>query len=136
MQADAQGFAGPGEKRADGAFQGHCRTLNFNLDGVDGSVALCIPEETYLAAASALFKRDIGSIEPKVRDMVSELLNISMGLARTNLSDKGFTLSTQIPTVVYPLEESAGLTPVPGLTLPFQCGSQQIELQIGLQRMN
>ncbi|MBL7716235.1 MAG: chemotaxis protein CheX [Bdellovibrionales bacterium] len=66
-----------------------------------GAIALCFPQETFLAMYSNMLGERHTVITPEIEDAAGELLNIIFGQAKAELNqNKGYVIERAIPTVV------------------------------------
>lgn len=99
----------------------------------NGSIALCMPEGTFLIIMSNMMGEEYTEINEELEDGIGELLNIIFGQAKIELSQKGFSIDKAIPSVVRGKSlKVKHLTQKPGIILPFESTAGVFHIAIGL----
>jgi len=74
--------------------------INLELGGLRGAVALCFKSEVFLKFYECLLGETPTEINEEVESGASEMLNIIYGLAKKDLTAKGYSMEMAIPTVM------------------------------------
>ncbi|MEX0798057.1 MAG: chemotaxis protein CheX [Bacteriovoracaceae bacterium] len=101
----------------------------------NGSIALCFPTETFLSIMENMMGEEYQEIDDELEDGAGELLNIIFGQAKIALNAKDFSIAKAIPSVIRGKElKIKHLTQSPGIILPFESGSGDFHVAIGLKQ--
>jgi chemotaxis protein CheX len=105
--------------------------IGLTSTAFNGSVAICFPEEVFLAIMEKMLGEKYTTITQDVEDGASELLNIIFGQAKKSLNALGYAIDRAVPTIVR--GESLNvfhLTRSPTIMLPFESevGAFHIEI--------
>lgn len=65
-----------------------------------GSISICFPEVTFLSLMNKMLGENYTKITEELEDGAGEILNISFGLAKKTLNEKGYKIEKAIPTVI------------------------------------
>ena len=65
-----------------------------------GSISICFPEKTFLGIMGKMLGDNYSTITDELEDGAGEILNISFGVAKKNLNEKGYKIEKAIPTVI------------------------------------
>jgi len=74
--------------------------IGISSKGFIGSIAICFPQQTFLAIMSKMLGEEFEEIDSELEDGAGELLNIIFGHAKKVLNQTGHSLDKAIPTVV------------------------------------
>lgn len=74
--------------------------IGLTSPAFNGSIAICFPAKTFLAAMSNMIGEKCEEITKDVEDGAGELLNIIFGHAKKILNNKGYALEKAIPTII------------------------------------
>lgn len=74
--------------------------IGLTSDVFCGSIVLCFQEKFFLATMSKMFGEKYETISSEIVDGAGEILNIIFGVAKTTLSNEGYSVSMSIPSVL------------------------------------
>lgn len=101
---------------------------------VNGSYLIVFKQEVFLKLASKMFNEEITTLQPGLEDLVAELVNMSLGVAKKELNEKGHGVQMAIPTVIKGSNIQAS---VPKdrrvIVIPFQTDIGDFHVEIDIQ---
>jgi len=83
--------------------------VGLTSNTLNGSFLIGFKEDVFLKLANKLLNESHTTIHPELQDMVAELVNISLGTAKTNLIKQNHYLSMAIPAVIRGSDIHTGL---------------------------
>ncbi|MCB9027058.1 MAG: chemotaxis protein CheX [Bdellovibrionaceae bacterium] len=121
--------------------KGKGEKLNIDIAGVvnlscpefKGAIALCFASATFLNIYEKMVGEKHTSITEEVKDAAGEILNIIFGQAKTTLKNKGYGLSSVIPTVLTGSKLNVGFrTSSSAIILPFKTDLGEFHIEIAV----
>lgn len=74
--------------------------IGLTSESFKGSISICFPEKTFIGIMSKMLGETYEKITDELEDGAGEILNISFGMAKKNLNEKGYKIDKAIPTVI------------------------------------
>lgn len=106
-------------------------SANFN-----GGVAICFPDNVYLAIMSNMFGETYTEITKDIEDGAGEILNMIFGHAKKILNERGHTFEMALPTVVRANNLQLNHTGTAGtIILPFKTEAGPFYLEISTEKI-
>ncbi len=97
-----------------------------------GSVALCFPEKTFLAAMSNMLGEQQTEINSELEEGAGELVNVVFGHSKKVLNEQGHTLEKALPSVIRGKNIDVKLmAAMPAILIPFESSAGWFYLEIG-----
>lgn len=116
---------------------GSCAVGVINLVGpsVAGSLILWMPKDSFCKFLNVIFSESHTDVSAANADAVAEFLNMSYGVARPKINQKGHSLQPAIPSVIWGSDVSVSLNAYEDKAcLPFTCMDLPFNVLIGLKK--
>ncbi|MEK6705338.1 MAG: chemotaxis protein CheX [Bdellovibrionota bacterium] len=96
-----------------------------------GTVAISFPTATFINVASRMLGETVNEVTQEIKDVVAELTNIILGMAKAVLNEKGYALQNALPSVVSGQDHNifhSGQGPV--IVIPFESDSGPFKIMV------